>query len=85
MSGLGIIDTDLCMWAGTITTADLLVAPATTGHPVIKAKPGPIEPAALPSGLAGIICQINVWVNSNPILAGAAVAGGYLLLKRGKK
>lgn len=87
MTGLGIIDTDLCLWAGTITRADLEAAPRILSHPVIKAKPGPIEVAgvAIPSGLAGWICRINMWVNDNPILAGAAVVGGYLLLRRGKR
>jgi hypothetical protein len=81
MNGLGIIDTDLCMWAGTISTADLLAAPATLGHPTLKAKPEPVE-IAVPSGLEAFVCSVNAWVNANPILAGALIAGGYLMLRR---
>ena len=89
---LGIIDTDLCLWAGTLTAADMEAALVTTGHPVIKAKPGPVEavvalPPVGPTGIAGldaIICTINAWVNANPVLAGASIAAGYLLLRRGR-
>ena len=89
---LGIIDTDLCLWAGTLTAADMEVAAYSVGHPVIKAKPGPVElaaslPPAGPTGVAAIdtlICTINTWVNANPILAGASIAAGYLLLRRGR-
>ncbi len=81
MNGLGIIDADLCIWAGSISTADLLAAPATLGHPTLKAKPGAVEPVEA-SWWDELICDINTWVSEHPILAGAAVAGGYLLLRR---
>ena len=78
--GLGIIDTELCQWAGTLTAADMEAAVATPGHPVIKAKPGPVEvTATAPLGLVG---AINCWVDSHPILAAALVAGGYWLMRK---
>ena len=77
MSGLGIIDADLCQWAGTLTAADMEVANATTGHPVLKAKPGPVEYAPL-----GWLAALNCWVRENPILAGALIAAGYLTLRK---
>jgi hypothetical protein len=77
MTGLGIIDADLCMWAGTLTAADMEVANATSGHPVLKAKPGPVKQAAL-----GWIATLNCWVRENPILAGALIAAGYLTLRK---
>lgn len=80
MTGLGIIDTDLCMWAGTLSAADIEVALHTTGHPTLKAKPGPVEFAL--SGWEAWLCRFNVWVDSNPILAGGVIAAGYLLLRR---
>jgi hypothetical protein len=78
MTGLGIIDADLCMWAGTLTQADIEAANATTGHPVLKAKPGPVE--SLPS--AGWIAALNCLVRENPILAAALIAAGYLTLRK---
>lgn len=77
-AGLGIIDTELCQWAGTLTPADLEVAASTPGHPVIKAKPGPIEDAEP----MGVVETINCWVDSHPILAAALVVGGYWLLRK---
>jgi hypothetical protein len=77
--GLGIIDADLCMWAGTLTAADMEVATQTTGHPVLKAKPGPVGEAPL-----GWIDRFNCWVNDNPILAAVLVGGGYLMLSSRK-
>mgnify|MGYP001356897256 FL=1 len=76
--GLGILDTDLCMWAGTLTAADMEAAMATTGHPVLKAKPGPVESVAP----VGWIAALNCWVRENPILAGILVAAGYLIMRK---
>lgn len=79
MSGLGIIDTDLCLWAGTVTREDLEVAPATLGHPTIKAKPGPVETVQA-SWWDEFVCDINLWVNAHPILAGAGIMAAWYLL-----
>jgi hypothetical protein len=77
MSGLGIIDADLCMWAGTLTAADMEAVNATTGHPVLKAKPGPVKEAPL-----GWLAALNCWVRENPILAAVLIATGYLTLRK---
>ena len=76
--GLGTIDADLCRWAGTLTAADIEAAQGTTGHPVLKAKPGPVE--ELPN--SGWIAALNCWVRENPVLAGALITAGYLLLRK---
>ena len=76
--GLGIIDTDLCLWASSATPEMVQEAILVPGHPVVKAKPAPV----VPGEGHGWLCRINEWANSNPILAAVAVAGGYLLLRR---
>jgi MYXO-CTERM domain-containing protein len=81
VTGLGIISTDYCIWAAQATAADVAAAPLTTGHPVVKAKPGVVE-AAAPLGL---LDTLHCWVDGNPYLAGAAVVAGYLLLRRRRK
>lgn len=75
--GLGIIDTDLCMWAATLTQSDIEAAGQITGHPVLKAKPGPVEQIA-PTWIE----RVNCWVADNPILAGALIAAGYLIARK---
>jgi hypothetical protein len=82
MAGLGIIDTDLCLWAGQLTQADLDAAYTSLGHPVVKAKPD-----ALPDPVGWferLMCSINSAVSSHPVLVVGAVVGGYFLL-RGKR
>ncbi len=82
--GLGIIDTDLCIWAKGATPEMIEEAWLVPGHPTIKAKPGPIAGLFPAEGL-GWLCAWNRWVADNPILAAALVAGGYLLLQRRRK
>jgi len=80
--GLGIIDTDLCLWARSATPAMVEEAWLVPSHPVVKAKPGAIEGLFAPPGPAGWLCAFNRWVADHPILASAALAGGYLLVRR---
>ncbi len=82
MAGLGIIDTDLCLWAGRLTQADLDAAYTSLGHPVVKAKPD-----ALPDPVGWferLVCSINSVVSSHPVLAAGSIIVGYTLL-RGKQ
>ena len=81
MTGLGIIDTDLCMWAGTVTPEMMTQADLVIGHPVLKAKPAPVTREVQEIEM---LDGFNCWVERHPILAGLAVAGGYLLLRRRK-
>jgi hypothetical protein len=53
------------------------------GHPVVKAKPAPVERLG-PAELGSCLCAFNRWVSENPLLASALIAGGYLLLRRRK-
>jgi hypothetical protein len=80
MAGLGIIDTDLCLWAGKLTQADLDAAYTSIGHPVIKAKPDALPEE--PGWFERLVCSINSAVESHPLLAAGAVVGGYFLLRR---
>lgn len=82
--GLGIIDSDLCIWAKSATPAMIREAWLVPSHPTIKAKPGAIEGLYAPSGVGGWVCGFNRWVSDYPILASVALAGVYLLLRRGK-
>ncbi len=81
-AGLGIIDTDLCLWAKAATPAMVEEAILVPGHPVVKGKPGPIEGLFAPEGTGGIVCGINRWVADHPVLAVAALAGGWWLLRK---
>jgi hypothetical protein len=83
VNGLGIIDTDLCMWAGTVTPAMMEAAYLSVGHPVIKAKPAPVEHLSASSG--GWVCAISRWVAENPIMATGVLAAGFLLFRRDEK
>ncbi len=72
--GLGIISSDLCIYAGRLTQDDLDVAYATAGAPTYKARPGSVvelEPANMWD-------RINTWVNSHPVLAGGLLLLSYL-------
>jgi hypothetical protein len=80
VTGLGIIDTDLCMWAGTVTPAMMEAAYLTLGHPVIKAKPAPLE--NLSTGFGDWICAVSRWVAENPIVATGSLVAGFLLFRR---
>lgn len=82
MMGLGIIDTDLCLWAKAATPAMVEEAFFVPGHPVVKAKPAPIEGLYAPEGAGGVVCDINRWVTDHPVLAVAAVVGGWWLLRK---
>jgi len=82
--GLGIIDSDLCIWASSATPAMVEEAWLVPGHPVVKGKPGPIEGLFAPSGPGGLVCAVNRWVSDHPVLASALLAGGYFLLRRAK-
>jgi len=33
-------------------------------------------------GWIGWVCGLNRWIDRHPLLAGAALAGGYLILRR---
>lgn len=79
MTGLGIIDTDLCMWAGTVTPEMMEAAYQTLGHPTIKAKPAPVVESF---GPADWLSGFNCWIGGNPILAALLLGGGYVLLRR---
>lgn len=79
MSGLGIIDTDLCMWAGTVTPEMMEAAYYSVGHPVIKAKPAPVENLSAGSGW---VCAVSRWVDENPVVATGALVAGFLLFRR---
>jgi hypothetical protein len=77
--GLGILSTDLCMWAATATPQMVEDSLAMTGHPVVKAAPNAVLP---PSADAGILDRVNCWVASQPVLAGALVVAGYLVMRK---
>jgi hypothetical protein len=79
MMGLGVLDTDLCMWAATATPEMVANSLNIVAHPVVKAKPNSIlgPPVEL-----GLFARINCWVDDNPILAGALVVAGYLLVRK---
>jgi hypothetical protein len=79
MMGLGILDTDLCMWAATATPQMVEDSLKMTGHPVVKAKPNSV---LTPPADAGLLTRINCWVDGHPFLAGALVVAGYLLLRK---
>jgi hypothetical protein len=79
VNGIGILDTDLCMWAATATPQMVEDAPYILGHPVVKAKPNSI---LTPPADAGILARVNCWVDDNPILAGILIAAGYLTLRK---
>jgi hypothetical protein len=53
----------------------------SVGHPVIKAKPAPVEGIVSP-GSRDWLCRFSRWVNDHPWLASGVLAGGYLLLRR---
>ncbi len=80
MTGLGIIDTDLCMWAGTVTPEMMEAAYISVGHPVIKAKPAPVENQS--AGLGDWVCSVSRWVDANPVVATVALVAGFLLFRR---
>ena len=77
MSGLGIIDTELCQWAGSLTAADLELAYHTPAHPTIKAKPWVVEELGM-----SWLDQLNCWIATHPWFAVGILAGGYLLLRK---
>jgi len=78
-TGLGIIDTDLCLWAKSATPAMIEEAWLVPSHPTIKAKPAPVPRVDI-----GWLQSFNCWVSSHPILATALLGGGYLLLRGNK-
>ena len=84
MTGLGIIETDLCQWASTATPEMIEAARDIVGHPVIKAKPAPVTDALVAGVTAelGILEGFNCWVDAHPVLAGALVVAGYLVLRK---
>jgi hypothetical protein len=69
----------LCAWGYSATPADVNEAVAR-GYPVVKAKPQAVD-WGLP-GWIGWVCGLNRWIDRHPLLAGAALAGGYLILRR---
>jgi len=77
VSGLGIIDAELCRWAGALTAEDLELAYRSPAHPTIKAKPWVVEE----SGMSWLD-RFNCWVAEHPWMAAAVLAGGYLILRR---
>jgi hypothetical protein len=79
LSGLGILGTELCMWAHIATPEMVAESRNIISHPVVKAKPDSILG---PSVDAGWFDRINCWVNDNPFLAGALVVAGYLVLRK---
>ena len=79
MTSLGIIDTDLCMWAGTVTPEMMEAADQSLGHPTIKAKPGPVVQGFAPTDW---LSSFNCWIGGNPILAALVLGAGYVLLRR---
>lgn len=84
--GLGVIDTDLCLWGENLPPEAehwLYLVPAL---PTIKMKTmvypqpsGEMAPAEEPEAGEGIVCSINRWVRDHPILAGAGLAAAALL------
>ena len=79
MTGLGIIDTDLCIWAGTVTPAMMEQADLVLGHPRIKAKPAPLVETQVSSDW---FSGFNCWIGRNPIWAALLLGAGYVLLRR---
>ena len=79
MTGLGILSVELCNWAVTATPEMVDASLNIIGHPVVKAKPGPVVGAPVD---AGLLARINCWVDDNPFLAVAVVAAGYLFLRK---
>lgn len=86
-TGLGVIDTDLCLWGENLPPEAqdwLYLVPAL---PTIKMKTmvypqpyGEMAPAEEAEAGEGVVCAINRWVSEHPILAGAGLIAGALLL-----
>ena len=84
--GLGVIDTDLCLWGENLPPESeqwLYLVPAL---PTIKMKTGiypqpsgEMAPAEEVEPGGGVVCAINRWVSDNPILAGAGLLAAALL------
>lgn len=84
--GLGVIDTDLCLWGENLPPQSerwLYLVPAL---PTIKMKTmvypqpsGEMAPAEEPEAGEGVVCAINRWVSDHPLLAGAGLIAGALL------
>lgn len=80
MTGLGIIDTDACLWAKTVRPDDVETLFLVPSLPTIKMKPAPTEyeyeqgvSGQSETGLEGLVCSVNRFVNEHPILTGAAL------------
>lgn len=78
MTGLGIIDTDLCLYARSMTQADVDASYHLLGSPTYKARPGSVVDLEL----AGIVDSINCWVSAHPWLAAGILGLAYLGFRR---
>lgn len=85
-AGLGVVDTDLCLWAEDLTPDQQNVLYIVPAMPTIKMKtavyPQPGYPAmdSETNWFEELVCTINRWVAAYPLVAGASVVGGALLL-----
>jgi hypothetical protein len=85
LGGLGVIDTDLCLWAESLTPADQSALYLVPALPTVKMKtavyPQPYGVMAPDTGQGlGFVCSINRWVADHPLLAGGALLAGAILL-----
>ena len=84
--GMGVIDTDLCLWAENLAPEEQNVLYVVPAMPTIKMRtavyPQPGYPAmdSETNWLEELICTVNRWVAAHPLVAGASVVGGALLL-----
>ena len=98
LAGLGIIDTDACLWAKTVRPHDVETLFLVPSLPTMKMKPAPTEyeyEQGITEGyaecgggesvLSGFVCAVNRFVNEYPLLTGiglTALLTGGLAAKR---
>jgi hypothetical protein len=87
MVGLGIIDTDACLWAKTVRPAHVETLFLVPSLPTIKMKPAPVEyeyEQGVTEGYGGecggesafdsFVCAVNRVVNEYPVLTSLGLA-----------
>ena len=81
-SGLGIIDTDSCLWARTVRPDDVETLFLVPSLPTMKMKPAPATDEyeeGIVEDSFGFVCTVNRIVNAHPILSALGLAAAWLL------